>query len=119
MPAGRSLQGGGATAPLARPGNPLRHTVLRPAQGHPDHHAEVLRAIYSIPGDDMVGKYVSARADSAVVKFYFKGELIKATPASAPAGALPTPPTCPASAPLTPCATSTSWWRSGGSRARP
>ena len=53
---------------------------------HPDHHAEVLRAIYSIPGDDMVGKYVSARAGSNEVKFYFKGELIKVHPRQVPGG---------------------------------
>ena len=110
-----------AEQPLLLPGPATLYDTPYYAQPkvHPDHHAEVLRAIYSIPGDDMVGKYVSARADSAVVKFYFKGELIKVHPRQGPAGALPTPPTCPASAPLTPCATSTSWWRSGGSRARP
>jgi len=53
---------------------------------HPDHHAEVLRAIYSIPGDDMVGRYISARADSKTVKFYYKGELIKVHPRKPPGG---------------------------------
>jgi hypothetical protein len=53
---------------------------------HPDHHVEVLRAIYSIPGDDMVGRRVSARADSKTVKFYSKGELIKVHPRQAPGG---------------------------------
>ncbi len=104
---------------LPAPAAPYDTPYYAQPKVHPDHHAEVLRAIYSIPGDDMVGKYVSARAGSNEVKFYFKGELIKVHPRQAPEGALPTPPTCPASAPLTPCATSTSWWRSGASTARP
>jgi hypothetical protein len=53
---------------------------------HPDHHAEVLRAIYSVPGADMVGRYTSARADSRTVKFYYKGELIKVHPRKPPGG---------------------------------
>ena len=53
---------------------------------HPDHHVEVLRAIYSIPGDDMVGKRVHARVDSKTAKFYFKGQLVKLHPRQAPGG---------------------------------
>ena len=53
---------------------------------HPDHHVEVLRAIYSIPGDDMVGKRVHARVDSNTAKFYFKGQLVKVHPRQAPGG---------------------------------
>jgi|SRR5579875_514106 len=53
---------------------------------HPDHHVEVLRAIYSVPGDDMVGKTVSARVDSKTAKFYYKGQLIKLHPRKAPGG---------------------------------
>jgi transposase len=53
---------------------------------HPDHHVEVLRALYTIPGDDMVGKTVSARVDSKTAKFYYKGQLIKVHPRKAPGG---------------------------------
>ena len=46
----------------------------------------MLRAIYSIPGDDMVGKTVSARVDSKTAKFYYKGQLMKVHPRKAPGG---------------------------------
>jgi transposase len=71
---------------LPAPAAPYDTPYYAQPKVHPDHHAEVLRAIYSIPGDDVVGKYVSARADSKVVKFYFKGELIKVHPRQAPGG---------------------------------
>jgi len=52
---------------------------------HPDHHVEVARAIYSVPGD-LVGRRIAARADSKTVKLYLKGELIKVHPRKPPGG---------------------------------
>lgn len=50
---------------------------------HRDHHCEVLRAIYSVPGD-LIGQTLSARADSTSVKLYARGQLIKVHPRQAP-----------------------------------
>jgi transposase len=52
---------------------------------HRDHHVEVGRAIYSVPGD-LIGKYINARADSKTVKLYSRGELIKVHPRKPPGG---------------------------------
>jgi transposase len=52
---------------------------------HRDHHVEVLRAIYSVPGN-LIGQTIVARADRTVVKLYAKGQLIKVHPRQAPGG---------------------------------
>jgi transposase len=52
---------------------------------HRDHHVEVLRAIYSVPGN-LIGQTLMARADRNVVKLYAKGQLIKVHPRLAPGG---------------------------------
>ena len=52
---------------------------------HPDHHVEVARALYSVPGA-LVGKRVSARADSKTVQLSFRGELIKVHARKGPGG---------------------------------
>jgi transposase len=49
----------------------------------PDRHVQVAKALYSVPGD-LVGKRIDARADSASVKLYWRGELIKVHPLMAP-----------------------------------
>ena len=50
-----------------------------------DRHVEVARAIYSIPGE-LIGQHLQARADSRLVKFYFRGQLIKTHPRKPPGG---------------------------------
>jgi hypothetical protein len=55
-----------------------------------DRHVEVARAIYSIPGE-LIGQHLQARADSRLVKFYFRGQLIKTHPRE-PAGGRSTDP---------------------------
>jgi hypothetical protein len=52
---------------------------------HRDHHVEVLRAIYSVPGN-LIGQTLVARADASVVKLYRQGQLIKVHPRQAPGG---------------------------------
>lgn len=52
---------------------------------HRDHHVEVLRAIYSVPGN-LIGQTIMARADRSVVKLFAKGQLIKVHPRQAPGG---------------------------------
>jgi transposase len=51
----------------------------------PDRHVEVLRALYSVPGE-LIGQRVEARADSRLVKIYCCGQLIKTHPRKPPGG---------------------------------
>jgi len=61
---------------------------------HRDHHVEVARAIYSVPGD-LIGTTLTARADRSVVKLYAKGQLIKVHPRQAPGGRVTDPEDLP------------------------
>jgi transposase len=51
----------------------------------PDRHCEVAKALYSIPGE-LIGQRLSARADSRLVRFYHRGQLIKTHPRKPPGG---------------------------------
>jgi transposase len=46
---------------------------------HRDHHIEVDKALYSVPGN-LIGFRVDARADARVVKVFHRGQLIKVHP---------------------------------------
>ncbi|MGH9283677.1 MAG: Mu transposase domain-containing protein, partial [Acidimicrobiales bacterium] len=46
---------------------------------HRDHHIEVDKALYSIPGN-LIGFRVNARADARLVKVFHRGQLIKVHP---------------------------------------
>ena len=48
----------------------------RQAKVHRDHHIQVGKALYSVPGD-LIGRTVEVRADSRVVKVFCAGQLIK------------------------------------------
>jgi hypothetical protein len=50
---------------------------------HRDHHIEVAKALYSVPGN-LIGSHVDVRADRALVKVYFRGVLVKCHPRQAP-----------------------------------
>lgn len=52
---------------------------------HRDHHAMVAKALYSLP-HDMLGKKMRARADSQLVRFYFREMLVKTHPRQPPGG---------------------------------
>jgi len=52
---------------------------------HRDHHVEVAKAIYSVPGN-LIGKHLDARADKDLVKLFFRGQLVKVHPRQAPGG---------------------------------
>jgi len=75
-----------APAPLA----PYDVPVFSTPKVHRDHHVEVARAIYSVPGD-LIGQTLTARADRSVVKLFAKGQLIKVHPRQ-PAGGRVTDP---------------------------
>jgi transposase len=48
---------------------------------HPDYHIRFGNSLYSIPAD-YIGKEVSVRKDSRLVRVYYKGSLIKTHPAA-------------------------------------
>jgi hypothetical protein len=52
---------------------------------HRDHHIEVAKALYSIPGN-LIGSVVDARADAVLVKVFFRGQLVKVHPRQPPGG---------------------------------
>jgi hypothetical protein len=58
--------------------------VLRSVKVHRDHHIEICKALYSVPGD-YIGRTLDARADSELVKLFYRGQLIKVHPRQ-PAG---------------------------------
>jgi hypothetical protein len=64
--------------------------IFKQVKVHRDFHAEVARALYSIPGQ-WIGSVLEARADSALVKFYARGNLVKVHPRQ-PAGGRSTDP---------------------------
>jgi transposase len=66
-------------APTARYDLPVYAT----AKVHRDHHIEVAKALYSIPGD-LIGRRVDVRADRTLVRVFHRGQLIKVHPRQAP-----------------------------------
>ena len=52
---------------------------------HRDHHIEVAKALYSIPGN-LIGSHVDVRADAVLVKVFFRGQLVKVHPREPPGG---------------------------------
>ena len=76
-----------AEAPLLLPAPQYRYDTPAYSEPkvHPDHHVEVARALYSVPGA-LVGKRVSARTDSKTVQLSFKGELVKVHARKGPGG---------------------------------
>lgn len=52
---------------------------------HKDHHIEVQRALYSVPGD-LIGRRVKARADAQLVKVFYQGKVVKVHPRKPPGG---------------------------------
>src|SRR5215468_4105676 len=77
--------------------------VFTSVKVHRDFHVEVGRALYSAP-KEYLGCHLDARADSALVKLFHHGQLVKTPLASSPAGGSPTRPTCPPRRPPTRCA---------------
>lgn len=64
---------------LPRPAGVYVVPVHARAKVHRDHHIEVAKALYSVPGN-RIGQHVDARADAALVKVYQHGQLIKVHP---------------------------------------
>nr|MDP9165141.1 IS21 family transposase [Actinomycetota bacterium] len=50
---------------------------------HRDHHHEVGKALYSVPGN-LIGQHVQVRADSQLVRVFSRDPLVKVHPRKAP-----------------------------------
>jgi transposase len=73
-------------APLLLPVPPVYDVPLfRSVKVHRDHHCEIGKALYSLPSA-YIGVQLDARADSALVKLYHRGQLIKTHPRQRPGG---------------------------------
>ncbi|MGH8934380.1 MAG: IS21 family transposase [Egibacteraceae bacterium] len=75
---------------LPAPSGPYDLPVYRRAKVHRDHHIEVARALYSVPGG-LIGQVVDVRADSALVRISHRGQVVKVHPRM-PAGRRSTDP---------------------------
>lgn len=65
-------------APVLLPAPPGSYDVpiYRDAKVARDHHVQVAKGLYSVPGD-LIGQTVAVRADSKLVKIYARGVLVK------------------------------------------
>jgi hypothetical protein len=59
--------------------------VFTKVKVHRDYHVEVAKALYSVP-EQHLGRHLDARADSALVKLYANGRLVKTHPRQPPGG---------------------------------
>jgi transposase len=66
-------------APVGRYDVPLYAT----SKVHRDHHIEVAKALYSVPGN-LIGQRVEVRADRQLVRIYSRGQLVKTHPRQQP-----------------------------------
>jgi hypothetical protein len=75
---------------LAAPQLPYDLPVYARPKVARDHHVEVAKALYSVPGH-LIGHRIDARADAQLVKLFWRGALIKVHPRQ-PAGGRSTDP---------------------------
>jgi transposase len=68
--------------------------VYATAKVHRDHHIEVAKALYSVPGS-LIGKHVDVRADSRLVRVWHRGQLVKTHPRARPGGRVTDPADLP------------------------
>ena len=80
---------------LAAPATPYDLPLYATAKVHRDHHIEVAKALYSIPGD-LIGHRVDVRADRALVRVLHRGQLVKVHPRQPPGGRSTDPADLPA-----------------------
>ncbi len=57
--------------------------LYKTAKVHRDHHIQVAKSLYSVPGD-LTGTSVDVRADTALVKIFSGGQLVKVHPRQKP-----------------------------------
>ena len=80
---------------LPAPTTPYDLPVYATAKVHRDHHIEVAKALYSIPGN-LIGARVQVRADRQLVRVLHRGQLVKVHPRQAPGGRSTDPADLPA-----------------------
>jgi hypothetical protein len=69
--------------------------IFKTVKVHRDYHVEIARALYSTP-KDYIGQYLDVRADSALVKLFHHGQLVKVHPRQRPGGRSTDPDDLPA-----------------------
>jgi transposase len=69
--------------------------LFKTCKVHRDYHLEVGKALYSVP-KVYIGQYVDVRADSALVKVFHSGQLVKVHPRQRPGGRFTDPDDLPA-----------------------
>jgi len=67
------------------PTAPYDVPIYAVAKVHRDHHIEVAKGLYSVPGN-LIGTRVDVRADRSLVRVFSRGQLIKVHPRQAPGG---------------------------------
>ncbi|HVL03022.1 MAG TPA: IS21 family transposase [Acidimicrobiales bacterium] len=77
------------------PGDVYDLPVYSKPKVHRDHHIEVGKALYSVPGN-LIGYRVEARADSRLVRVFSRGQLIKVHPRTRAGGRVTDPADLPA-----------------------
>lgn len=80
---------------LPAPTEPYDLPIYATAKVHRDHHIEVAKALYSIPGG-LIGQRVDVRADRQLVKVFHRGVLVKTHPRQPPGGRSTDPDDLPA-----------------------
>jgi transposase len=68
---------------LSAPTEPYDLPIYASPKVHRDHHIEVAKALYSIPGG-LIGQRVEVRADRQLVKVFHRGVLVKTHPRQPP-----------------------------------
>ena len=83
-------------APVLMPAPAERYDlpIYRTAKVHRDHHIEVAKSLYSVPGD-LIGRQVDVTADSKLVKIFSNGSLVKCHPRQKPGARITDPADLP------------------------
>ncbi|MBK9561412.1 MAG: IS21 family transposase [Candidatus Microthrix sp.] len=83
-------------APVLLPAPTERYDVplYKTAKVHRDHHIQVAKSLYSVPGD-LIGTTVDVRADKALVKIFSGGQLVKVHPRQKPGARVTDPADLP------------------------
>jgi Mu transposase, C-terminal domain len=68
---------------LPAPADAYDVPIYATAKVHRDHHIEVAKALYSVPGN-LIGTRVEVRADRKLVRVFARGQLVKVHPRQAP-----------------------------------
>jgi hypothetical protein len=83
------------TAVLLPVPQPYDVPIFKTVKVHRDYHIEIGKALYSVP-KDYIGQLLDARADSALVRLYYQGQLVKVHPRQRPGGRWTDPDDMPA-----------------------